>query len=687
MRPASDTMADDGCKLRLGVDVGGTHTDAVLMDADGQIIVWDKALTTHENHADGVMAAIEAILGPDGVRAPGVALVALSTTLATNAIVERRGDPVALVSLGFSGRDLGRTELTEALAGDPVIRLAGGHDHQGLELAPLAMDDLDRWLTQQGSDASVSAFAVAGRFAIRNPDHEIRVRDRIRGLTGRPATCSHELSARLNGPRRAVTAVLNARLIGLVDRLIGTIETRLSQRGITAPLMVVRGDGALVSAAVARGKPVETILSGPAASVIAANRLTGETEAVVADMGGTTTDVAVLRKGRPALDTDGAHVGGFRTMVEAVAVRTVGLGGDSEARLLTEGMANLLCLGPRRAIPVSLLATERPKAVHGALDRQSAKEQPGEFDAQLVFKTRRRPDRNRPAPALAAREAELFERLGSEVCELGAVVRNRKELAILDRLIGRGLVSLAGVTPSDAAHVLGMQECWDRGAAVKALGLLARKRDTAGVAFAGSAAAAARRVVDQLVWQSVGHLMVSAFAWDGHDFGDSPEALAGHGLTVAGLSQYRGLVQLDVGLNAPLVALGAPAALYFDAIGGTLSATVRRPGLAPVAGAVGAAGARIAMRARGQITCPSPGQYLLHSAAGMSVADSEEQALAQLETALREEAQRKARDAGATATVLNTERTIRRTPESGGAVLLQADVSVEAVGRPSGRSR
>ena len=147
-------------------------------------------------------------------------------------------------------------------------------------------------------------------------------------------SCSHHLSAKLNGPKRALTALLNARLIGMIDRLIGRAQDALIASGVNAPLMVVRGDGALISAAMARERPIETILSGPAASIVGARWLTGAEHALVSDIGGTTTDIAVLRDGRPTIDPAGAQVGPYRTMVEAVAMRTSGLGGDSEVHFI-----------------------------------------------------------------------------------------------------------------------------------------------------------------------------------------------------------------------------------------------------------------------------------------------------------------------------------------------------------------
>ena len=215
--------------------------------------------------------------------------------------------------------------------------------------------------------ASVSGFAVCAYFAVRNPEHEIAAAVMIRERTGLPVAMSHELSAKLGGPRRALTTLLNARLISMIDRLVAATEGFLEQRGIAAPLMVVRGDGALVSAAFARLRPIETILSGPAASLVGARHMTGLDDAVVSDIGGTTTDVAVLDRGRPRLDPEGATVGGYRTMVEAVAMRAFGLGGDSEVGLEDGGLRPRIALGPRRLVPLSLAAHAHGAAVTEAV--------------------------------------------------------------------------------------------------------------------------------------------------------------------------------------------------------------------------------------------------------------------------------------------------------------------------------
>ena len=226
----------------LGVDTGGTYTDAVIVDeAADRVIGTAKSLTTRGDLALGIGRAVDAALSGAGVAAREVRLVSLSTTLATNALVEGQGGRVALIFIGFDDGDLDRGGLTEALRGDPVIRLAGGHGHAGQETCPLDLDALEAAVS--GLADEVMGFAVASRFATRNPSHEVAARALIRRVTGRPVTCSHELSAQLNGPKRALTAVLNARLIGMIDRLVAACERHLVLIGIDAPLMVVRDAG------------------------------------------------------------------------------------------------------------------------------------------------------------------------------------------------------------------------------------------------------------------------------------------------------------------------------------------------------------------------------------------------------------------------------------------------------------
>jgi len=658
----------------LGVDTGGTYTDAVILDeAANTVLGKAKALTSRHDLAVGIGEAVDAAIAAAGVGAADVALVSLSTTLATNALVEGQGARVALVFIGFDDADLGRSGLTEALKGDPVVKLPGGHTHAGTEAAPLDLGLLELMVRELGDE--VSGFAVASQFATRNPAHEIAARDLIRRVTGRPVTCSHELSANLNGPKRALTAVLNARLIGMIDRLVAACERHLVQVGIDAPLMVVRGDGALISAAMVRERPIETILSGPAASIVGARWLTGASDALVSDIGGTTTDVALLRGGLPEIDPQGARVGGFRTMVEAVAMRTTGLGGDSEVHLVTEGLTGGLRLGPRRLMPVSLLAMEHGEMVHAALDRWLSSEAVGEMDGRFVVPM------SGQRGGLNARELAVLERI-TRPMTMAAALTSRLEVAALERLVARGLVMLSGVTPSDAAHVLGRLDSWDGAAAEKALRLIAKRRTGAGERFATGPKVFAQAVVDQLTQQTVDCLLEAAFGEDAEFADEAPETLARHTLTRAGLARHRGVLELDVRLGVPVIGLGASAPSYYGAVGERLHCQAILPEHAGVANAIGAVAGQVSQRATGTVSSPAEGRYVVHLAEGLESFSSSEAALAALEAALVADASSRAREAGAVDLRVTVEREVNEVEIEGRTMFIEARVTATASGRP-----
>ncbi|MEO0937537.1 MAG: hydantoinase/oxoprolinase family protein [Pseudomonadota bacterium] len=656
--------------LLLGVDTGGTYTDAVLIEGDA-VIASAKSLTTRHDLAIGVGGAVRAVLVAAGCSADEVRMASLSTTLATNALVEGQGGRIGLVLIGFGAADMDRHGLREALRGDPHCTLAGGHLHSGTEAAPLDEGALRAFLAQ----AQVGAFAVAAQFATRNPAHELRAAEIIAEVTGKPVSASHQLSAKLGGPKRALTALLNARLVGMIARLIGRAEDVLREIGVTAPLMVVRGDGALMSSAQARARPIETILSGPAASLVGARWLTGAADALVSDIGGTTTDVAMLRAGRPAIDPDGAQVGPFRTMVEAVAMRTTGLGGDSEVHR-NEGLAGGVTLGPRRTLPVSLIAAEAPEVVLPTLDRQVRSTVPSDHDGRFV-----RAVQGQNADGLAARDAALLERIGGAVHPLGDVLRSRMDHAALRRLVDRGLVQIAAVTPSDAAHVLGWLDVWNAEAARMALTLLARRRTGAGIPLAEAPEALATMIVDQLTDQTGLALLEAAFAEDGALPGD-PSELARHALMQAGLQGHKGLVRIETGLGVPVVGLGASAQTYYPAVGALMGTQMILPEHAGVANAVGAVVGQITVRRAGTVTAQGEGRVRAHLAQGPSDHAEAEPAMQAMEQALSQEARDAARAAGAQDVTVHVTRDVRGAEVEARQVFVEATITVEATGRP-----
>ena len=658
----------------LGVDTGGTYTDAVILEDEERVIAFSKALTTHSDLSLGIGSAIQKAVKQRNTAPEKISLVSLSTTLATNALVEGQGDRVALIMIGFKDSDLEKHSIFDALKGDPFLVIEGGHNYAGFEKSRLAKNKLSKWVSEI---KGVSAYAVCSQFAVRNPEHELEAAEIIRKLTDKPVSLSHQISAKLNGPKRALTAVLNARLIALIDLLIVKAEHVIKSLGILAPLMVVRGDGALISAAQAREKPIETILSGPAASIVGARWLTGETEAIISDIGGTTTDIAVLKGGKPAIDPRGASVGPYRTMVEAVAMYTFGLGGDSEVKLGLEGLGGDISLGPKRVIPVALAASIEPDLIHQTLDNQLKNETPNDFDARFIRRTRASTE-----PVLSERDDKVYRRIGEQFYPMSEVVKSRLDLQSVIKLVSMGVAQISAVTPSDASHVLGKSNAWDKEAAIKAIDLFARRRNGSGELLAGSTAQMAERIVCQLTEQTSSSILEMAFSEEKVDFGDKPDVLAKHPLTQFGLAGYSDLIKVNVGISKKIIGLGASAPTYYPAVGAELNCEVILPEYAGVANAIGAVVGKIVMRESGVISSPSEGKYLVHLDGKPVNFTSEAKALKVLEEKLTEKSIQKAKEAGAENVSVNIDREIKTANIENRSVFVEASVLVEASGRP-----
>jgi N-methylhydantoinase A/oxoprolinase/acetone carboxylase beta subunit len=595
-----------------------------------------------------------------------VGLVSLSTTLATNAIVEGRGGRAGLLLIGLGEAALARGGLKEALGDTPVGLVAGGHAADGAELAPLDLMGAEALVARLLPQ--VEAFAVCGEFAVRNPAHE-RAVAAIATAAGRPVTCSHELTARLDAPRRALTTLLNARLIPEIAALLDAVEAMLRREAIGAPVMVVAGDGSLLAAGTARQRPVETVLSGPAASIVGAAFLAGLDDALVADVGGTTTDVALLRSGRPRLSPEGAVVGGHATMVEAIEVHTSGLGGDSELRRGEDGGP---ALGPRRVVPLSLLASEWPEAL-ALLERQAARPQPREHDGRFVLR------RRAPAGPAGAGAARLWGLLADGPVLLEDVVDRHHLGLALRRLGGQGQVIEAGFTPSDAAHLLGSQSGWSVEAA--RLGALIQAR----LLFPGEAVGAeelARRVL-RLAQRCSGELLVeAALAADGEPaagLAAEPRRLLSRALAEPASTVLR----LRLELGCPVVAVGGPANLFYPLPAQQLHTRLVVPPHHATCNAVGAVVGRVERRATVLVAATAEGGWRVHTAVGPRDVTELEQALAMAEDSARDAVLDAARAAGAAQAELRIDRKERSFVDPTGARrLLDIEIVAVAIGRP-----
>ncbi|NLG28486.1 MAG: hydantoinase/oxoprolinase family protein, partial [Chloroflexi bacterium] len=465
----------------LGIYTGGTYTDAVLVDHEsGAILAGAKALTTHNHLQAGIAGAIERVLAAPAarhVRVEDVRLVSVSTTLATNAIAEGRGAPICALLIGYQDalpdeESMQRPEFDLPQARYAFVR--GGHDPEGVEREPLDLYGLRAAILQHAPH--VAAFAISGYFGTRNPEHELEAKRMVAEMTGLPVTCGHELTHQLDAIRRAMTVNLNATLIPLLTDLIAAVEQTMAQHGICAPLMVVKGDGSLMESSLAKERPIETILSGPAASVVGAQHLAGGLQdMVVVDMGGTTTDIAVIQAGHPRLSPRGARVGRWHTMIEAIEAHTAGLGGDSRVWLDAE---HSLQVGPTRVVPLSLLASERPETLD-ALRRQAERTKPAGSDGEFLLLRSDESESRWSETERPPFHAELMAALHRGPLAVDEVLRMMEHpflyMRYLERLERLGVVMRAGFTPTDAAHVANQYREWSLEAAELGARLLGRR--------------------------------------------------------------------------------------------------------------------------------------------------------------------------------------------------------------------
>jgi N-methylhydantoinase A/oxoprolinase/acetone carboxylase beta subunit len=665
--------------LWLGLDTGGTFTDAVLLVDGRRVVASAKALTTPWNLAIGISKAIRAVLEllPAGASCEQVSLVSVSTTLATNAVVENRFSPVCTLLIGFDDAMVERSGLQRPGSGGSVVRVQGGHMATGEESSALDESAVTRAVAEH--EARVEAFAVAANFSVRNPAHELRARKLIRAATAKPVTCAHELSSKLDAPRRALTAALNARLTPQIRHLIEALARVLAEESIDAPLMIVKGDGSLMKAEIALEYPVETILSGPAASVVGAAFLSGLEDFVVADMGGTTTDVAVVSGGRPVISGEGALVGAWRTMVEAVDVRTSGLGGDSEVHFDRQ---HRLCVGPRKAMPLSLLAHSFPAALTQLRSIAELERLPA-HPAHFAF---RNPDRALPQH-LSAVERRVWEALDLEPRQVSEVVRSGAGLEALRRLADAGLATLAAFTPSDAMHVLDRQHGWSREAAEFGARILATEERNARAARAAvSPQTICERVYEHVVCETGRVLLAAALAQDpglqarGRGWGELGDRLIED--TVAG-RRFSTLLQTTLGLARPLIAIGAPVGAYYPEVARRLGAPLSIPTHAAVCNAVGAVAGVVSQTVEILVNQPTFKIFRVHDPAGSRDYEDPEPALAHAQRLSRELALAAARRAGAADPHVETSVTEKLAQAGPGAdYLAEAVARSTATGRP-----
>ncbi|HEY81758.1 MAG TPA: hydantoinase/oxoprolinase family protein [Dehalococcoidia bacterium] len=651
----------------LGIDTGGTYTDAVLLDTERGVISTAKALTTKHNLLEGIQHAVRKVLPHPP---PGIDLVSLSSTLATNAIVEGKGNSICLILIGYDPQmvaDMGFERLVDARR---IVFIQGGHTVDGEEQSPLDLEAARRAILSHAP--YVAAFAISSFFGVYNPSHELEVKRLVRRLTNLPVTCGHELTTKLDAPLRALTVALNARLIPLLRELILAVQQLLASEHIQAPLMVVKGDGSLVDAEMALQRPVETILSGPAASVIGALHLGKEKDAFVIDMGGTTTDIAAVHHGRPALNLKGAKVGGWQTMVEAVDIHTTGLGGDSEIKLDETGS---LRIGPRRVVPLSLLATSYPSVVE-ALRRQLEAPPDNHTGSFVLHERPLGPEQD----SLTSAQREVWDLLSAgpmPIAELAARGQHAAYLRYsLDGLLERGLIAISSFTPTDAVHVLGKYRVGSVEAASIGAELWARRLGMRPRKFC-------QRVVEQVIIQAGRALLESALSDEAGLSLSSRDSVGQLLINRALEADGGGNFAVKLWLRRPIIGLGAPAATYLAPLAEKLNTPLYIPEHAAVASAIGAVASGVVQKVRLLIRPQDEDEtYRVYSPSGVRDFSKLADATSYARRTARRLARERAGQAGARRIKVHLKQRDVIVPVVNDQLFLEAEVIATAVGRP-----
>ncbi len=535
-------------KYIIGIDTGGTFTDAVLIDRQsGRVLAKAKKPTTHFALAQGTGEALAELFATSGAAPENIGSVCISSTLATNSVVENKGARVAVIVIGYVRHF--------KLPVTAVVFVKGGHTITGEEEEPLDLDYLVTLI--EGLKTEVDAYGVCSAMSMKNPTHELVTEEAIGLIDPKPVFCSHRISQLTGMHERAATAGLHAKLMPIMANFIDGVQKAMAGQGLQCPVMVIGGNGLGLEAKRAVAEAGMTVASGPACTAHFGAAQTTK-DALVIDVGGTTTDIAIIENGRPLLAADGCQVGLWKTHIEAVDMHTAGIGGDSHVHV---GERGEITIGPTRVTPLAMTG-----------DRLL---QPGDW---LGVDTRSRLIVLRPEARDLAPEGELTALLRECGRLTPAVIRQRTGLGgipldvQLEQLTRQQLIFECGFTPTDALHVLGRIDLGDRQAALEGAEILGRALGLGGAAFARLVLARTEELIEDMVLD-----YVIRRTWQ--------NSLAGF------ITSRRNhpVLGVEFSIKIPLIGIGAAAPYFLPGVAERLRTTVTFPDHGEVGNAIGAA--------------------------------------------------------------------------------------------------
>jgi len=518
-------------KIGLGIDTGGTFTDAALVDLETyELLAKGKSPTTYDDLSAGIIGAMDRVLGVTDVDRADIALVGISTTLATNSLIQGRGGEVGLICIGW------KPDEGWDFAVKRWRSINGGFDSLGRMVQSIDENELREAIeyVSEGTDA----IAVSGFFSVCNGWQEINVRDAVIKATKKPVIMGQMFTSELGIYERTVTAVLNAKLMLVIDDFLNSVEKAMRERGVEGRIFVFKGDGGLMDMTTARERPVEMVISGPAASLMGGKTLAKIEDGIVVDIGGTSTDIAYLDAGFPRLNQQGAIVGEWRTRVKGIDIWTCGLGGDSRVRM--DPKKGLL-LGPDRVVPLAVTAAEYPAMVQKIDD---------EADINFYIPARQG-DHHTDEKGTA-----IIDFISKNApCTYYDVLKGLEDRYVilkdnLEMVKSKGFILETGLTPTDALHYLDKLSLGNKEASVKGMRLMAlRAGDEPDVL--------ASKIVDQVITRIGEEIVKKALVDAG---GDLPES-SGFDLLLRSCASDGAIpgVKVKIDLGKPIIGIGAPA--------------------------------------------------------------------------------------------------------------------------------
>lgn len=553
----------------LGIDTGGTFTDTAIVDLDtGDIVCGNKALTTQRDLSEGIE---NSLLGLDRTLFDKISLISLSSTLATNSVVENKGCRVGLICIGKSYINRSAPECYYEIGGKFNMN---GEEVEGLDIqnAKTALEKMK---------GRVDALAISGYVSVRNTSHEDRIAELADRILGLPVVCGHELTSKLGFEQRTTTAVMNARLIPTITELLSSVKAVLEHLGLNAPLMVVKGDGALMKEDVARTSPVETILSGPASSLTGAKALTGLGDAMVIDIGGTTSDIGILKNGFPRVDPEGANLGGKRTRVVAADIATFGIGGDS--RILVN--RKKILLSPVREIPLCI-ASEKWPGIRNVLktlefqsdDRSEEERNIEDILQETEFFTLTHSCDGGDISDIDREFLALVEKQPMRLSDAGALLCVPPHSINVSLLECRGYITRIGVTPTDLLHAEGSYVGYDARASAVAIGYLARKSGLKAQEFID--------VAKKMIVKKIASCAIEKLFHD--ESGNDQLSISQKEIVEKIISDVPEDYVLDFRLKYPIIGIGAPVGSWLPEVADILHTELVIPKRSEIGNAIGA---------------------------------------------------------------------------------------------------